>query len=135
MAAAPAPAPAPPLEVDDLEDLGGALSSDGVRVTRDLPPVVRVRARGGAMRGAGARVSVDATATTSGDGTAGTTTSTESAAAGSRAADLAAASAAKGENVPGSATVGLALSLLGLAPHVIFGKCQNAKCNIPVRSA
>ena len=31
--------------LDDLEDLGGATASDGTRVARDLPPVVRVRAR------------------------------------------------------------------------------------------
>jgi threonylcarbamoyladenosine tRNA methylthiotransferase CDKAL1 len=32
-------------DLDDLEDIGGALAADGVRVTRDLPPVVKVRAR------------------------------------------------------------------------------------------
>ena len=31
--------------LDDLEDLGGATTADGTRVARDLPPVVRVRAR------------------------------------------------------------------------------------------
>jgi len=34
-------------DLDDLEDLGGALAADGARVTRDLPPVVKVRARAG----------------------------------------------------------------------------------------
>ena len=34
--------------LEDLEDLGGALSADGTRVARDLPPVVRVRHRRGA---------------------------------------------------------------------------------------
>ena len=32
-------------DLDDLEDIGGALAADGSRVTRDLPPVVRVKAR------------------------------------------------------------------------------------------
>ena len=34
-------------DLDDLEDLGGAFAADGARVTRDLPPVVKVRARAG----------------------------------------------------------------------------------------
>jgi threonylcarbamoyladenosine tRNA methylthiotransferase CDKAL1 len=34
-------------DLDDLEDLGGALAADGARVTRELPPVVRMRARAG----------------------------------------------------------------------------------------
>ena len=39
-------------DLDDLEDLGGALAADGARVTRDLPPVVKVRARArGSRRG------------------------------------------------------------------------------------
>ena len=37
-------------DLDDLEDLGGALAADGARVTRDLPPVVKVRARAGPAR-------------------------------------------------------------------------------------
>ena len=55
--------------MDDLEDLGGAMSSDGVRVTRDLPPVVKVRARanrgggggggGGGVGGGGARAAAN----------------------------------------------------------------------------
>ena len=34
-------------DLDDLEDLGGAFAADGARVTRDLPPVVKVHARAG----------------------------------------------------------------------------------------
>ena len=32
-------------DIEDLEDLGGAETADGVRVTRDLPPVVTLRAK------------------------------------------------------------------------------------------
>ena len=32
-------------DIDDLEDLGGAETADGVQVTRDLPPVVTLRAK------------------------------------------------------------------------------------------
>ena len=32
-------------DLEDLEDIGGAETAEGVRVTRDLPPVVKVRAK------------------------------------------------------------------------------------------
>jgi hypothetical protein len=32
-------------DLEDLEDIGGASAADGTRMTRDLPPVVRVTAR------------------------------------------------------------------------------------------
>ena len=39
-------------DIEDLEDLGGAETADGVRVTRDLPPVVTLRAKRSASRAA-----------------------------------------------------------------------------------
>ena len=37
--------------VEDLEDIGGAETSDGIRVTRDLPPIVATRRRATAESG------------------------------------------------------------------------------------
>ena len=46
-------------DLDDLEDLGGALAADGARVTRDLPPVMRVRARAGSGAAKPAQIGVE----------------------------------------------------------------------------
>jgi threonylcarbamoyladenosine tRNA methylthiotransferase CDKAL1 len=46
-------------DLDDLEDLGGALAADGARVTRELPPVVRMRARAGSGAAKPAQSGVD----------------------------------------------------------------------------
>ena len=40
-------------DMDDLEDMGGALSGDGVRVTRDLPPTVKLHVKPTVKRGGG----------------------------------------------------------------------------------